>query len=188
MNRLACFCIAYAGLFSILPAAQAFDASPAVIPAQGTVQAAFSPWDDVEGLIVQALQEARKEVLVQAYLLTNKRIASALIAAQRRAVKVRVLLDAGQARDVKSSKLTELVDAGIPVWLETNYNNAHNKLIIIDPADPSAVVMTGSFNFTWSAQHKNAENILIVRKHPALATRYALNWERHRQDATLYKK
>jgi phosphatidylserine/phosphatidylglycerophosphate/cardiolipin synthase-like enzyme len=48
---------------------------------------------------------------------------------------------------------------------------------------PTATVITGSYNFTWSAQHKNAENVLILGKNPPLAARYASNLQRHRQDA-----
>jgi phosphatidylserine/phosphatidylglycerophosphate/cardiolipin synthase-like enzyme len=43
--------------------------------------------------------------------------------------------------------------------------------------------VTGSYNFTWGAQHLNAENLLIIRGQPAIAERYAANWERHRADA-----
>lgn len=175
-------------LTALSSVAIAFDASPSVSAAQGTLQAAFAPWDDVEGLILDALHGAKKEVLVQAYLLTSKRISTSLIAAQNRGVAVRVLLDADQARDVKSSKAADIVAAGIPVWLETRYQNAHNKVMIIDPSGNEPIVITGSFNFTWTAQHKNAENILVVRKNPALASRYAINWERHRQEATSYQK
>lgn len=168
--------------------AQAFDAASAPIVAQGTVQAAFAPWDNIEGLITDALDDAKKQILVQAYLLTNKKITTALIAAQRRGIDVRVLADAEQFGRVDSSKLPELARAGIPVWLETKYQNAHNKIILIDAGTAAACIITGSFNFTWTAQHRNAENILISRKNPLLAARYALNWERHRQDATPYKK
>jgi phosphatidylserine/phosphatidylglycerophosphate/cardiolipin synthase-like enzyme len=41
-------------------------------------------------------------------------------------------------------------------------------------------VLTGSFNFTKAAQTKNAEIPLMLRD-PALAARYAKNWEAHRQ-------
>jgi len=99
-----------------------------------------------------------------------------------------VLADAEQFAKVESSKLAELAAAGIPVWLETKYHNAHNKVVVIDAAEPGAIVITGSFNFTWSAQHTNAENVLIARNSPVLAARYAANWERHRQQATFYKK
>lgn len=155
--------------------------------AQGTLQAAFAPWDDVEALIISTMNGAKKQILVQAYLLTSNEIAKALIAAQQRGVAVMILVDAAQSAKVPSSKVRDLSLAGIPVWLETEYQNAHNKVIVIDADTANATVITGSYNFTWAAQHKNAENILIAGKNPQLAARYAQNWERHRQGATPYK-
>ncbi len=165
--------------------APAFDALPRVLPAQGTVQAAFAPWDDVEALLIDALDTAHEAIRVQAYLLTSKKIANALITAKQRGIDVMVLADAAQGQ-VTSAKLRELNAAGIPVWLETRYQNAHNKVILIDPYGAAPTVITGSFNFTWTAQHKNAENVLIMRNNPSIATRYAINWERHLQQATAY--
>lgn len=173
----------------VLAAAQvnAFDPDSPPQVATGTLQAAFSPWDDIEGLITQAITAAQKQVLVQAYLLSNGKIASALIAAKQRGIDVQVLVDGHQLeKENAGSKVADLADAGIPVWIETKYRSAHNKVIVIDPLAADAAVITGSFNFTWSAQHKNAENVLIVRNNPKLATRYAFNWQRHRQDATPY--
>ena len=190
VRRILRACIVLIGVGTLLgtPAVRAFDASSSdPIVAKGTLQAAFSPWDDIETLIISAIDGAKKQVLVQAYLLTSKKIAQALIASQQRGVSVMVLVDAAQSAKVPSSKAQDLSLAGIPVWLETRYQNAHNKVIVIDAGLPSATVITGSYNFTWSAQHKNAENILIARKNPVLAARYALNWERHRQGATPYK-
>ena len=177
-----------AGLLCLLLAhpAHAFDSLPRVVPAQGTLQAAFAPWDDVEGLLVGVIDAARVQILMQAYLLTSKQIAGALIAALRRGVDVRVLADATQST-VASAKVGMLAAAGVPIWLETGYQNAHNKVIITDPASPQAAVVTGSFNFTWAAQHKNAENVLIARNNPVLAARYLNNWERHLADATRYQ-
>jgi phosphatidylserine/phosphatidylglycerophosphate/cardiolipin synthase-like enzyme len=190
MRRSACAVAAWASvLLAATPALHAADVSvPPVYPAHGSLQAAFSPWDNVEALIAEAISSARRQILVQAYLLTSKKIAAALIAAQRRDVDVRVLVDGEQLSKTASSMAPELVAAGIPVWIETKYQNAHNKIIVIDPATPDATVITGSYNFTWTAQHGNAENVLIVRQNPELAARYALNWERHRQDAAPYRK
>jgi phosphatidylserine/phosphatidylglycerophosphate/cardiolipin synthase-like enzyme len=158
------------------------------VAAQGTLQAAFAPWDDVEELIAGAIDGARKQVLVQAYLLTSKKIATKLIAAHRRGIDVRVLVDAEQLAKNDSSKVADLAAAGILVWTETKYQNAHNKIIVIDAQTIDAIVITGSFNFTWTVQHKNAENILIARKNPALASQYAANWERHQHDSLAYQK
>jgi phosphatidylserine/phosphatidylglycerophosphate/cardiolipin synthase-like enzyme len=155
-------------------------------PAEGTLQTAFAPWDDIEDLIVDAIGMARKQVLVQAYLLTSKKITRSLIDARRRDVDVEVLLDAKQLVKARSSKATELRAGGIPIWLETSYENAHNKVIVIDAGTRDAAVITGSYNFTWTAQHKNAENVLIARSNPSLAARYAMNWEWHRRQARPY--
>lgn len=159
-----------------------------MLPAQGTLEPVFSPWDDIESVLIEIIAGARRQVLVQAYLLTSKKIATTLVAAHRRGVDVQVLVDGGQLEKVPSSMAGELAAAGLPVWVDSKYQNAHNKVIVVDAGGPGATVITGSFNFTWTAQHKNAENILIARNNPPLAARYAENWERHRQEATLFKK
>jgi phosphatidylserine/phosphatidylglycerophosphate/cardiolipin synthase-like enzyme len=186
MRRVWMPCLAV-GLLAVaaVPGLQAREAlpPPAVMAAQGTIQSAFAPWDDIEALIVGQLQAAHRQILMQAYLLTSRPITDALVAARKRGVDVRVLMDAGQLDRNSEDRLRQLRSAGIPVWLETAYRNAHNKVIIIDAALPTATVITGSYNFTWSAQHKNAENVLILGKNPPLAARYASNWQRHRQDA-----
>lgn len=154
----------------------------APVAAQGSMQVAFAPWEDVEGLLVEVIDQARSQILMQAYLLTSKKIATALIAARHRGVDVQVLADEAQSH-VISAKLSMLLAAGVPVWMETKYQNAHNKVIVIDAATTTPTVVTGSFNFTWTAQHKNAENILIMRNNPTLTAHYHANWQRHRLDA-----
>ncbi|MDA4660904.1 phospholipase D-like domain-containing protein, partial [Enterobacter hormaechei] len=81
----------------------------------------------------------------------------------------------------------EVANAGIPVWLEVRYKNAHNKVIVIDARGPHPVLVTGSFNFTQTAQRGNAENVLIVRGDADLAQRYAANWQKHVSDALPYR-
>lgn len=188
MNGRRCLAAVSIWLASVVAPASAALAAPAIQPARGTLQAAFTPWDDVEGLLVDVVGTARQQVLVQAYLLTNRKIAAALLAARRRGVEVLVLLDAEQLARTHSNVAKKLAAAGIPVWLETKYQNAHNKIMVIDAMATHPAVVTGSFNFTWTAQHRNAENVLVVRDNPDLANRYALNWERHRRDATPYTK
>ena len=41
--------------------------------------------------------------------------------------------------------------------------------------------------YTWSAQARNAENLLILRDNHALAETYLRNWQRHQRDAEAYK-
>lgn len=181
-QRAARLAIAICALLGAGPVA-AYDTPMVPIAGKGTVQVAFAPWDDVEALLVQLIDDARSQVLMQAYLMTSKKIATALINARQRGIDVQVLADEAQSH-VVSAKLSMLVAGGVPVWMETKYQNAHNKVIVIDDGTAAPVLVTGSFNFTWTAQHKNAENVLIMRNNVALATRYAANWQRHRREAT----
>jgi phosphatidylserine/phosphatidylglycerophosphate/cardiolipin synthase-like enzyme len=163
-------------------------AAPALnpLPAAGTVQVAFTPWDDAEGMVVAAINEAERQILVQAFLFTSRRVAAALIAARARGVEVLVTADSEQVRSRKGSRVRELVAAGIPVWLETRYAAAHNKVMVIDAGTREATVITGSYNWTSSAQRQNAENVVILRRNRAIADAYAANWQRHRADAEPY--
>lgn len=156
--------------------------------ARASLQVKFSPWDDVEGEVIALLGAARHEVLVQAYSLTSRGIAAALIVAHQRGVSVRLLADREQTMSGESSRIPDLVAAGIEVRIETRYAAAHNKVMVIDGNSPDSVVLAGSYNWTWSAQNRNAENLLIIRRNKSLASSYAANWRRHAEDAVPYSQ
>lgn len=159
---------------------------PTALPAQGSVEALFTPWDDAEGAIIGVINQARKTIHLQAYLLTSRGIAKALIKAHARGVHVLVLSDQDMLLDGKPSQIPELAAVGIPVSVETRYAAAHNKILLVDAETRHGVLITGSYNFTWSAQARNAENLLIIRDHPALLQRYLANWQRHAAEAQPY--
>jgi len=170
--------------FLLLFCAATLRAEP--LPAQGTVEAAFTPWDDAEGLVLRCLRDARQSVRVQAYLLTSRNIAFALQQARDRGVDVRVLADKEMTEQGDNSLVPQLASSGIPVRLETRYGAAHNKVIVVDGEGDNPVVLTGSYNYTWSAQARNAENLLVLRGNAALARAYRNNWQRHWDDALPY--
>jgi phosphatidylserine/phosphatidylglycerophosphate/cardiolipin synthase-like enzyme len=79
------------------------------------------------------------------------------------------------------------VAAGIPVYLDREHSAAHNKVMVIDEGDPAAIVITGSYNFTFAAQNRNAENLLLLRHAPRTARAYADNWRRHSVHSRFYR-
>jgi len=177
---LACFLSAVSAVAQrAVPPAQPFSAA-------GTVQVVFAPWEDAEGLIVQAIADAQRQILVQAFSFTSRRIAAALIAARRRGVEVLVTADREQAATAAGNRIRDLAAAGIPVWLETRYLAAHNKVMIIDAGTRESAVVTGSFNWTAGAQRRNAENVLILRRNRDLTQAYEANWRRHQEQASPY--
>jgi phosphatidylserine/phosphatidylglycerophosphate/cardiolipin synthase-like enzyme len=151
------------------------------------VEVAFSPWEDTEGLVLRTIRSAKSEIYVQAYLFTSRKLAQALIEAKQRGVAVHVLADREATLKDRYSRIPQLAEAGIPVALEFRYAAAHNKIIVVDPLLPENAVVTGSYNFTYAAHAKNAENVLVLRDNPQLARTYYNNFLRHRDSAIPYK-
>lgn len=170
-------------------AATAYDSRQGtkVMPATGTVQVAFPPEEDANTLIANALREARKTVHGQAFSFTSNEIAFALIAAKQRGVEVLLIADAEQKRKLENNKLDLLQRNGVRVWLDEQHQSAHNKVLLIDAEEAQPTVITGSMNFTYSGQFKNAENLLILRGNKPLAEAYYGNWVRHYNHATPYR-
>ena len=160
--------------------------TPPAMPARGSVQLAFTPWDDAEGMVVACIGRARQQILVQAFNFTSRALANALVTAKRRGVDVQVMADREQTFGGESSRIPDLVRAGIPVMLEVRYQSAHNKVMVVDAGSADAAVITGSYNWTYAAQYKNAENVLILRGNPDIVNAYAANWRRHFADALPY--
>lgn len=142
----------------------------------------FSPQGGATAAVVEQIGKAEKTIQLQAYSFTSAPIAKALLDAHKRGVKVVAVLDASQ-RTAKYSGATFLQNAGIPVLIDDKHAIAHNKIILID----GKTVITGSFNLTKAAEQSNAENLLVIQDHPALAVAYARNFEKHRQHSTQYQ-
>lgn len=134
---------------------------------------------DAAGKIATAIAHARRQVLVQALSFTHEGIARALMEAHGRGVDVRLIADREQTEQMEHGQVPGLARAGIPVWLDGEHQSAHNKVMVIDAELPSALVITGSFNFTRAAQYKNAENVVFIGGNDAIMQAYVQNWQRH---------
>lgn len=160
----------------------------AILPATGTIQVAFTPGDDAAGLIIGAISQAQRQILVQAFSFTHEGIAKALIAAHKHGVEVKVIADREQTERMERSKVPMLAGAGVPVWIDGEHQSAHNKVMVVDAASSTAVLVTGSYNFTNAAQYKNAENLLLMRGNEKLIKLYRDNWNLHLAHARPYRE
>lgn len=129
---------------------------------------------DCAALIAAEIEASSSSLLVQAYNFTETRIVAAILEAHRRGVRVTVLVDKISMHQ-RGEGVSALRDAGIAVFVDAKPRIAHNKVMIVD----DATVLTGSFNFSASAQCCNAENLLIVRS-PKLAAAYGANFARRK--------
>lgn len=138
----------------------------------------FTPQQDCESFITEAIAGARKDIHLQAYYLTSTLILRALRDAIARGVTVEAIIDRVNARkDNGSAHYLEL--AGASVWIDESVTIAHSKLIIID----AKTVIGGSFNYSRSAQDRNAENVTVIDSE-ALAATFLDNWVLRRDAST----
>jgi phosphatidylserine/phosphatidylglycerophosphate/cardiolipin synthase-like enzyme len=144
------------------------------------VQVYFSPNGGCTEAVVKEIDNAKSDILVQAYSFTSTPIAKSLLDAHKRGVKVEAILDKSQRKQNYSSA-TFLANSRIPTFIDDAHAIAHNKIMIID----GTTVITGSFNFTKAAEIRNAENLLII-KSPELAKLYIENWNHHREHSESY--
>lgn len=150
-------------------------------PVRATVY--FSPDGGATEALVQEINAAQRHILVQAYSFTSAPIAHALVAAHKRGVVVKAVLDKSN-ETTQYTGATFLANAGIPVLVDGRHAIAHNKIMVID----SATVVTGSFNFTKAAEEKNAENLLILKENPELVRLYTQNFLEHAKHSEPYAR
>ena len=144
------------------------------------VKVYFSPKGGCIEAIISEIDQAKTEILVQAYSFTSAPIAKALVSAHKRGVKVQAILDQSQ-RSKKYTSATFLKNAGIPTYIDGSHAIVHNKIMIIDKIK----IITGSFNFTKAAEEKNAENLLIFSSRE-LVKLYLDDWQKHKGHSEAY--
>ncbi len=131
------------------------------------VEVFFSPQDKAMPNAVEPLIEnAQHQIDVAVFFLTNKYVTADLIAAHRRGVLVRVIVDATAAAN-GYTKHELLREAGIPVRVENWGGKMHMKSAMID----GRWVIGGSMNWTKAGNRTNDENTLIIDS-PRLAQQY----------------
>lgn len=171
---------ARSALFATLLAASLQVQAGTALPAEGKVETAFGPWDDVEGLVMDQIDGARQAVYVQAHALTSRRIAKTLIAARERGLTVEVIADRNRVLKDETSALPRVSGHGAMLWLDGSHSIARSSVMIIDPEGREPVVVTGSYDFDPAGAAQHADNVIVLSGQRALAKAYMDNWKRHR--------
>ena len=118
----------------------------------------FSPQDNVlENLLLPEIKNAKSEIFVSIFYLTDKKLINELINAKKRNVNVMVLLDSVAASNFKD-RVYLLRNNSIPVVVENWGGKNHEKTIMID----SKILILGSCNFSRNAFKKNDENVIKI--------------------------
>lgn len=158
-------------------AADAIKTKLSRVPAIGTIEIAFAPYPQrsAERLVKKIIDSAQTSVVIAAYQMTSKPIADSLCKAAARGVAVTAVLDNKSNPHNKGySKRDYLSDCGVYVRTTSRYPIMHDKFIVVDGAH----VETGSFNYSFAAAERNAENAIVMWNNPLMAEQYENEFDR----------
>ncbi|HSF89283.1 MAG TPA: phospholipase D-like domain-containing protein [Saprospiraceae bacterium] len=125
------------------------------------IESYFSPSDETNCHLIEAIQSTDHQILIGLLLLTRDDLVGEIIKLHQQGIDVRVILEDEES---SLSALAQLRQAGVRVVTHDPGPIFHHKYAIIDEGftDSDPQVITGSHNWTWSADNINDENTLII--------------------------
>ncbi|MBU0490937.1 MAG: DUF1669 domain-containing protein [Chloroflexi bacterium] len=117
----------------------------------------FSPEEDISARLVDLIKTSKKSIHFMAFSFTDQDIARAMSDRAKDGVEVRGVFET-RGSDTSYSRYDYLRRAKLDVVRDGNPYVLHHKVIIID----GEIVVTGSYNFSASANESNDENVLVL--------------------------
>lgn len=168
-----------AEMFSLQQIKSVLTGSQAItIPADTRIETGFSPHGQALPLIVKTIQSAQTSLDVMAYSFTSADVTRALLAAIKRGVRVRIVVDHKHNLQTDRSgrpmaALSALTTAGAQIRSVSTYSIMHDKIIVSDGLH----LQTGSFNYSRAAAISNSENVLVLWNAKEVAQQYTAHFE-----------
>ncbi len=129
-----------------------------------SVQLYFSPTDQTNKHLVDAIYSANYDLNIETMLITRSDIAYAIEAAHQGGAATSVITNSeGENSSFVNQRLTD--ELGNYFVFDNEVDGMlHNKIMIVDQGNPDAdpLVLTGSHNWSNAANNKNDENTLII--------------------------
>ncbi|NIA23871.1 MAG: DUF1669 domain-containing protein [Proteobacteria bacterium] len=141
----------------------------------GNIRVYFSP--DIKNHLMTELKNAKESIDIAIYVFTDRDIAELLNKKAKEKVKIRVLF--GETSDEFSSSVDEILSSGMEkkkdgIHRFQSDGIMHDKFAIID----NKTLITGSYNWTYSANAKNNENLIIIKNNEGMVKSYKREFSR----------
>lgn len=93
----------------------------------------FSPEGSALKVVLKTLDEAHDSIRLMGYSFTSPEVVKSLVAAKKRGVDVRIVVDdKGNRSKASQAAMNVVVNAGIPLRTNGQYKIMHDKVIITD--------------------------------------------------------
>jgi len=136
------------------------------------IQVLFSPEDHAVNNLIALVNDAQTSIRFLAFSFTDYPLAQAMIDRSAAGVSVQGVYETFGSSSPRAELKTFLC-AHVPVRQDGNPSFLHDKVIIID----DSIVVTGSLNFSSSADDENEENVLIL-ENAEIAALYLTEYEK----------
>ncbi len=161
------------------PDAVADTPNPTVTIDGTEVETYFSPNGGVANRLVSLLSTAQESIYFLAYSFTSDDIGQSVRDRYKAGVTVKGVMDDSQITSNQGTEYDLFRQAGIDVRRGGMDGLMHQKVLIID----RQIVVTGSYNFSASAENTNDENLLIIHN-PQIAELFLQEFDRVYAQAT----
>jgi len=109
--------------------------------------------------LLEKISNADNSIVVAVYWFTNWELFNALLEKLREGVSVELIIHNDFINNRESGlPFQEFIDNGGKFYFSDGNNPMHNKFCIFD----QKVLINGSYNWTYFAEEKNRENILVI--------------------------
>jgi hypothetical protein len=147
------------------------------------VELYFSPSDNTTIHIAEAIETTDYDLHFALLLITNNVLTDAILDQVSLFVQPKGIVE---SVNINGSDVDELVANGVEICPHTNAGQLHHKYAFIDESEPLSdpIVVTGSHNWSSSAESSNDENTLII--HDArIANLFLQEWMARYAECTL---
>lgn len=117
----------------------------------------FSPDDGVANHIFDILESAESSIHFMAFSFTTDEFGEVIRAQAENGLTVAGVMEEQQVKSNIGTEYDLFKRAGLDVFLDGNEGQMHHKTMIVD----EHIVITGSYNFSQSAETRNDENVVI---------------------------
>ena len=119
----------------------------------------FSPKNKCFEKICKFIDKAEQSLLICVFTISDDNITQSILNAHKRGLAIKIITDNDKSMD-RGSDVRRLASEGINVKIDMTRHHMHHKFAIRD----NKALLTGSYNWTRSAEVYNQENFIITKE------------------------
>ncbi len=132
-------------------------------------------FDNIRQQLLAELNRAKDKIVVAVYWFTNEDLFDKLLKKKLAGLQVELIIHNDYINNRKTGlPFQKFIDNGGEFYFSNTINPMHNKFCVID----NKVLINGSYNWTYYAEDRNRENILIIKDEQETIDAFANEFDR----------